>query len=238
MDPPEIMLKKKPKKPTIIIGFPGFGLVGTIATEFLIDHLKTESIGSIWLERLPAMIAVHESKVVQPIGIHYHKKLNLVIIHGVTSVLGLEWKIAQAVLGVAKTLDATQILSIEGIGSGAQTKDITVYHWCNQEAAKKKLEKITKPLKEGIVMGVTGALLIRGKEANQSCFFAETHSQLPDSKAAAKIIEILDQYLGLGVDYQPLLAQAERFEEKLRELLTQSQQASTEQAKKNLSYMG
>ena len=38
-------LWKKPKGATIIEGFPGYGLVGPITTEFLIDHLKTEQIG-------------------------------------------------------------------------------------------------------------------------------------------------------------------------------------------------
>ena len=70
----KVVLKKKPKNPIIIDGFPGFGLVGTIATEFLLDHLKTEKIGKIWISELPAMVAIHEGKVVEPIGIFYSKK--------------------------------------------------------------------------------------------------------------------------------------------------------------------
>ena len=35
-----IILKKKPKNPVLIEGFPGFGLVGTITTEYLINELK------------------------------------------------------------------------------------------------------------------------------------------------------------------------------------------------------
>ena len=34
-----IELKKRPKRVTILEGFPGFGLVATIATEFLIQQL-------------------------------------------------------------------------------------------------------------------------------------------------------------------------------------------------------
>ena len=45
-------------------------------------------------------------------------------------------------------------------------------------------------------MGVSGALLLKA-EVPLSCFFAETHSSLPDSRAAAKIIEVLDKYLYL-----------------------------------------
>jgi predicted ATP-grasp superfamily ATP-dependent carboligase len=40
-------LKEEPKNPTIIEGFPGFGFVSTIATEFLIKHLKAKKIGKI-----------------------------------------------------------------------------------------------------------------------------------------------------------------------------------------------
>ena len=42
----EYILNQKPKNPVIIQGFPSFGLVGTIATGFLIDHLAAKPIGS------------------------------------------------------------------------------------------------------------------------------------------------------------------------------------------------
>ena len=102
----KVMLTKKPKKPIIIDGFTGFGLVGTIASEFLLDHLKTTKIGRIWLDELPAMVAVHEGKVVEPIGIFYNDKYNIVIIHSVTSIAGMEWKITDAIMSMAKDMDA------------------------------------------------------------------------------------------------------------------------------------
>jgi len=37
-------LSKKPKNPIILEGFPGFGLVGTISTEYLIEHLNAERL--------------------------------------------------------------------------------------------------------------------------------------------------------------------------------------------------
>ncbi|MBR9703757.1 hypothetical protein GOV10_06965, partial [Candidatus Woesearchaeota archaeon] len=59
----KLELWKKPKGVTIIEGFPGFGLVGPITTEFLIDHLKTEQIGRFIYDDLPATIAIHDGKV-------------------------------------------------------------------------------------------------------------------------------------------------------------------------------
>jgi predicted ATP-grasp superfamily ATP-dependent carboligase len=82
-------------------------------------------------------------------------------------------------------------------------------------------------------------LLLKAKKGLPvSVLFAETHSKLPDSKAAAKIIQILDQYMFLNVDYKPLLKQAEGFEEKLKGLLSKGQQMAKEQEKKRLSYVG
>jgi predicted ATP-grasp superfamily ATP-dependent carboligase len=48
----------------------------------------------------------------------------------------------------------------------------------------------------------------------------------------------LDKYLGLRVDYKPLIAQAEKFENKLRGLLTEGQKAQQVSEKKKLSYVG
>ena len=66
-------LSKKPKNPTILEGFPGFGLVGTISTEYLIEHLNAEKIGQITIEESPPMVAIHQGKVIDPVGIYYSK---------------------------------------------------------------------------------------------------------------------------------------------------------------------
>jgi predicted ATP-grasp superfamily ATP-dependent carboligase len=67
--------------------------------------------------------------------------------------------------------------------------------------------------------------------------FAETHSSLPDSKAAANVIEVLDKYLGLDVDSKPLLKQAEVFEAKLKTLMQQTAGSKEQQERKALSYI-
>lgn len=235
----EIKLRKKPKNPIIIEGFPGFGLVGTIASEFLIEHLKTEQIGRISFEELPAMVAIHENKVVEPLGIFYNKEYNIVIVHAITASQGFEWKLADAIMGVAKQLDAKEVICLEGVGS-SQTEDgkTQSFFYASDPAKEKKLRSTgIKSLNEGIIMGVTGALLLRSDEMPVSCIFSETHTNLPDSKAAAKIVEALDRYLGLKVDYKPLLEQAQKFEEKLKGILQQGQKVKELSDKKKLSYI-
>jgi uncharacterized protein len=235
----KIHLTKKPKNATIIEGFPGFGLVSTIATEFLIDHLKTEKIGRIWVPNLPPMIAVHEGKVVEPIGIFYNKKHNLVFVHVVSAAKDVEWQLANAVFDIAKQLDAKEIVSLEGIGSIKPSTKSRSFFFTSRKDNVVKLQKITTAeLKEGIIMGLTGLLMLKAtKEFPVTALFAESHTNMPDSKAAAKVIEVLNDYLGLKIDTKPLIKQAEKFEEKLRQLLEQTAAMSKEQ-KKKLTYVG
>jgi len=235
----KIKLIKKPKRPVIIEGFPGFGLVGTIACEFLVDHLNTELIGKVLLEDEPAIVAIHKGKIIEPLSISYNKKYNLMIIHSISATPGSEWKISDIIISIAKELNAKEIVSLESVSSPNIIGKPKTFYYSND----KKREKIFKsfkldPLKEGIIMGVSSALLLKVDKIPMTCIFAETHTTLPDSKAAAEIIKVLDMYLNLKVDYKPLLETAKQFENKIKEILQQSKQTIENRDKKALSYVG
>ncbi len=234
----DVKLTKKPLNPVIIDGFPGFGMVGTIAAEFLIDHLKAEQIGRIVFNDVPAMVAIHNGKLIEPYGIFYNQKYNLVIMHAMTAPQGFEWKFAEIINDVATQLKAKEIISLEGVGSSSESDEAKIFYFTINEAKEKVFKKMgIEQLNEGIIMGVTSALLIKSS-VPVSALFAETHSGLPDSKAAAKIIEALDAYLELDVDFQPLLEMATKFEAKIKRIVEQSKVASEERDKKAMSYVG
>ena len=232
----DIKLTKKPQKCRIIDGFPGFGLIGTISTEFLIEHLKAEKIGAFHYDELPATVAIHSGKLVDPMGIFYNKKYSIIILHTILNSIGLEWKLGKAILKMAKDLNATEIISLEGVSSPQVTESEKVFYFSNTKS--KKLPKMDiEPLKESIIVGVSAALMLHSKMP-LTCFFAETKTEMPDSKAASNIIKTLDSYLGLKVDYKPLLKQAEEFEQKFKTILKQSSLAAKERDKKQMSYLG
>ena len=235
----KIKLIKKPKKPIIIEGFPGFGLVGTIACEFLVDHLNTELIGKVLLEDEPAIVAIHKGKIIEPLSISYNKKYNLVIIHSMTATPGSEWKISDIIIAIAKELNAKEIVSLESVNSNDIMGNPKTFYYTNDKKKDKIFRNIKlNQLKEGIIMGVSSALLLKVDKIPMSCIFAEIHTTLPDSKAAAEVIKVLDKYLDLKVDYKPLLETAKQFENKLKEILQQSKQTIINRDKKALSYVG
>jgi uncharacterized protein len=232
-----IELKEKPKKGAIVIeGFPGFGLVSTIVTEFLIDHLNAKQIGRIETDQIQPIVAIHKGEMVDPLGIFYDKKNNIVFIRAIAPVNNLEWQITDNLTKFCKDIGAKEFISIEGIGSDNKEPEPEAFFYSANASTIKKFNSMKiKPLNEGIIVGVTASLL--AKFPNSTFIFTEAYSNLPDSRAAAKVIEILDEYLDLDVDYKPLLKKAETFETKIKDILSKSAKTMDQKEKKE-SYFG
>ena len=139
------------KNVTIIEGFPGFGLIGTIATEFLMEHLKTEKIGIIEMDEVPAMIAIHQNKVIEPVSLHYNKDYNMVLVHAINVGKDLSWKLADQIQELAETLSAKEIISLEGVGSPNPDSGRVFYYATESASISKRLAGAANPLMEGII---------------------------------------------------------------------------------------
>lgn len=233
----KVDLKERPKNPIIIEGFPGFGFVGTIATEFLIKHLNAKPIGKIWSKNVLPIVAIHGGEPVDPLGIYYDKKNNIVIFHAISNLAGLEWDLSETLYDLARELDAKEIISLEAVNAPKGTSQ--VFYYSNREEKSKQYEKIKlSPINDGIVAGVSGSLILKVRRIPFSCLFVESSSGLPDSLGAAKLIETLDKHLGLNVDPKPLEKAAKKFEEKIKTMMAQTKQTHEAKDSKQLDYMG
>ena len=231
-----IELKEKPRNPIIIEGFPGFGFVSTIATEFLIKHLDAKRIGQIHSQKLTPMVAIHDSEIIDPLEIYYDKKHNLIILRALSNISGAEWEIAETIMELSKKLKAKEIVSIEGVANEKPGKS-KIYYFTNLK--KDKFEKTNiENFKNGIIVGVTGVLLLKEKELPLSCIFVEANPAMPDSRAAGEAVKVLDEYLGLKVDPKPLIKAAQKFEDKLKTLMSSVKKTGEQKEKKDTSYLG
>ena len=230
--------EEKPKEPIIIEGFPGFGFVSTIVTEYLIKHLDAKPIGRIVSDKLLPIAAIHKANIIYPLEIFYDKKTNIMIVQAVTPVEGMEWRLADAIIELAKEVNAKEVISLEGVASTREIAKHEVFFYSNSEERKNALEGINiKPLEEGIILGVTGALLLKAREITLSCLFVETQAEIPDNRAAAELVKILDKYLNLTIDYKPLIKQAEAVEAKLKSLISNLNKIKQLKEKKKLTYI-
>lgn len=233
----ENVLKKIKKNPIVIEGFPGFGLIGTIVTEFLIQHLSCEKLDNHYFDELPANIAIHEGKIIEPIGIYYNKRFNMIIIHSIISGQGIEWKAADFVIKICKKVKAKELVCIEGVASNNNVKEKTFFYTSNEIRKEELKTEGFEPLKEGIIMGITSAILVKNKIPTV-CLFGEAENNMPDNKAAANIVESLDKMFNLDIDPKPLKDTAKLFENKYKEIFEKVKIAKDEKDKKIMSYVG
>ena len=236
----KINLKKRPKGVSLITGFPGVGLVGTIVTKFLIDKLDVEKIGNIHSHSLAPVVAIHKNQIIEPMGIFYNKKHNLVILQALTGVNGMEWEISHVVSKLAKEVGAKEIINIESM-LGNNNNKISSYYYSTNDKRKKDFESLNiSELKDGIIVGVGGALMLENKFP-LSVIVSQAHYNLPDSESAAEVVKVLDKLLEINIDIKPLLVAAKKFESQLKGMMDQTHKMSAQEkkeVKQQLDYLG
>ncbi|MCK4970267.1 MAG: PAC2 family protein, partial [Thermoplasmata archaeon] len=86
-------------------------------------------------------------------------------------------------------------------------------------------ENDISPFIEGVITGVAGVLLNEGKRRDFDVvsLLAEAHSNYPDARAAARIIEVLDRLvLNIHIDSKPLYKEAEAIENQIKSIRSQA----------------
>src|SRR3989344_6229702 len=240
----KIHLHEKPQNVRLVLGFPGFGLVGTIATKFLIEHLDVKRIGEIESNRLLPLAAIHKNKLIGPLDLFYNKKFNIAILQTLRELAGSEWKVTEVIDELVRILNVKEKIILEGLpidSSKENIKGMKTYFYSSNNA--KVGEKLGLPfLQEGIMMGVTATLMLRLEEIPISVILAESPSKFPDSEAAARTIQALDKYWNMDIDYKPLMKAAKNFEVMLKEMMekVKEQQVSAPSSNRNpdLEYIG
>jgi predicted ATP-grasp superfamily ATP-dependent carboligase len=102
---------------------------------------------------------------------------------------------------------------------------VDVYGIASTKEARELLnDKWIMPFSEGVISGVAGVLLNEGKRRgfNVISLLAETRTDYPDARAAAKVIEAIDEaVLNIGIDVEPLYKEAEDIEMKIKMMRAQ-----------------
>ncbi len=137
--------------------------------------------------------------------------------------------------GKNDTAEGDLLKEEEGTGENLQDDDggpvpggrpqVDVYGIASTKEARELLnDKWIMPFSEGVISGVAGVLLNEGKRRgfNVISLLAETRTDYPDARAAAKVIEAIDEaVLNIGIDVEPLYKEAEDIEMKIKMMRAQ-----------------
>jgi uncharacterized protein len=220
-------------KPTVIVGVPEAGLVGTITSSYLIEKLKMVERGFIDSDLLPQVMIVHDSAAVYPIHI-YGKDNLLVVLSEVPLPPFASLDVAKEIAGWARSLKAAMVIGVTGAPSKARDeshgegKPAVVGVGNTPEALQALKKSGASPFEDGIISGFYATLLkhCNANGVSDVTLLAESLTQFPDPAAAASLIESLGKLLGLELDTNSLMKESEEIRMRSRELMQQTQQAS------------
>jgi uncharacterized protein len=220
------------KNGNIIAGFPSIGLVSTIAANYIIDSLGLRQIGDLSSPHFPTLSVVHDAEPLSPVRIYANeegKKNKIVVfVSEFRPRPNLITPLASVIMDWAIEKGCNLIISPEGMvveGEGSEGTIASAYAIASTPRAKEILISAGIPqFKNGIIAGVSGVLLNKGKRENFDVIsiLAEAHPNYPDARAAAAAIEVITTLLGVEIDVAPLYKEAERIEKQLQMLQKQA----------------
>ncbi len=214
-----IILKEPIERDSIVLEcFPGMGLVGHIAANYLIEKLEMKVIGYIESRDLPPVVFFKNGIVEPPLKIY--KKDKLVILHSdILIPPEMFYDLSEKLSDLLEKSKIKMLISLGGLSSVTQQRKI--YGVANSREALEELKKYNiEILEDGTISGITGLLLynLSKKNIKSIAILVETIGLRPDPAGAAALINVLNNILDLKVDVKPLLEEAKKLEEKLEEM--------------------
>ncbi len=218
---------------TVIAGFPSIGLVSTIAANYLIDALNLNQIGALDSSHFPALSVVHTGEPLSPVRIYAGVQNNggkiVVFVSEFKPKPNLINSISNAIMKWAKEKKCKILISPEGMvveGKDTNSEETAgAYAIGSTGDARNMLamKNITQ-FKNGIIAGVSGVLLNKGKQSDFGVIsiLTQAHPNYPDAKAAAAAINVIALIMDLEINVAPLYEESERIENQLQKFHKQA----------------
>ena len=220
--------KPIPSEATMIIGLPDVGLVGLIATSYLISELKLEEIAYMDSDLLPPVVVLHEGLPHTPLRFYGNKNLIAVISELAVPAPAI-YTIIREIVDWGQVKKVNRILSIGGIPieDRQSIKDPEVFAAAStQELLDTLVKSGLKILKEGYIVGAQ-ALSMRyciNKKVSSIAILAQSFYNYPDPQAAAIALQDLSKISDIKVDVSKLLERGEEIRLKARDIMKRTQQ--------------
>jgi uncharacterized protein len=215
---------KKMKKPLLVIGFPGTGLVGSVAASQLVESLQLSFGGYISSSNFAPLAAIHNYKPLPAARIHYSEKQNMiVVISEMTIPIGTSMELADKIFDFARSVNASSIISLGGISLKEEKESAggDVYVISSDPATTKDIvaRKFAKPIREGATTGVTGLLLTKGtlEHFPVTTILAEASEEYLDPKAASNVLKVFARIINVPISTATLEKDAKEISQTVKE---------------------
>ena len=217
-----------PSEATMIIGLPDVGLVGLIATSYLITELNLEEIAYMDSDLLPPVVVLHKGLPHAPLRIYGNKNLIAVISELAVPAPAI-YTIVREIVDWGKSKKIKRIISMGGIPveNRQSIKEPKVFAAAsNQELLDTVSKRGLNLMNEGYIVGAQ-ALSMRysvSKKIPAIAILAQSFYNYPDPEAAALALKELSKISEIKVDVSKLLEKGEEIRLKARDIMKRTQQ--------------
>jgi predicted ATP-grasp superfamily ATP-dependent carboligase len=224
----------------VLVSFPSAGLAAIVAAHYIVQSLKLPRIGTFDSPDLPPLAVIQGGQVQPPIRV-YGRSDFAIVVSEFPVPPDQATAIAETLLTGAATRHASFILSLEGVvphpapepEDGADESMWAITSRTDGPLVGRLEKAGARTLTDGVIGGVSGALLIAGMRApvptGTLLVSAKATEGYPDHRAGAALIETLDRLLPvLKLDTGPLRSQAEMIERALRAAMKSRAKAPSE----------
>ncbi len=222
--------------PTVLMGFPGSGLVGSIALQYMVEQLEFPLIGTMTSKYFPPFAMMAKGLVNVPVRI-YEKPPLVAIVADIPVHPMICYEVANGIMDWLDPFHPKEVVALAGVVTNETEK--RVFGVATNEEILERIKDLTQFLPVGSISGIASSLLTECKVRGIPGIglLGETVNA-PDPRAAAAALGVLNQMYGLNVDMQPLLDQAEEIEATMHRLSEEVQSTEVSQKRENLPMYG
>lgn len=254
METTQIKLDKQPEveNPVFIEGLAGIGHIGKTCVSYLSGHLGAEKIGEIHSHHFPPYTIIKDDTTVELMknNIYQYKRedgKDLLLVEGNAQASSPEghFEVAQKIMELGEENNISEIITVGGYGTGDVVEEPDVFGAVSSVDVKEKYSDIGIEFEHdvGQIVGASGLLLGIGSRNGYDgiCLLGETPGfLLSDPKATEAVLKVMEEILGLELDYSDLDEKVEESQEVLKKLqnLQQKQGQDKEAQNSDLGYIG
>ncbi|MEI7826842.1 MAG: proteasome assembly chaperone family protein [Euryarchaeota archaeon] len=220
------------KNPVILEGFPGIGLVGNIVATQIASELKMKQIGIIESRLFPPITVLFDGLAYAPVRVYEDPQNDFIVV--LSDILihpMIAYDIGKAVINWAHSVNARLNIPIAGIATLREQR--TVYAAATGAEQLNLVKDKAETLVTGSISGIAGSIMNESyvSKLPALCLLGETQGPTPDPRAAARVIDVINDLMQLNISTQKLVDEADQIETELNKLAEQVQGAEQVETK-------
>ncbi len=214
---------------TLLEGFPGAGLVGSMACSYIIEKFGMDYIGYIESDFFPPISTIHNGVPMFPARIYKDDGAKMIIIIAEFTIpSNVIYPLSSEILAFVRKYGISRIVSISGMPSVKPTP--ALYISSPDPAIIKKASSVgIKPIAEGVIAGISAILITNAVQYRIPMvnLLVEVNPQVLDPKYAEIAIGGLNKLLNTNIDLKDLEEEAKEVEARIKSLMKKVKETHT-----------